>query len=128
MNPNFEIEWRDLLIKRLLTVQTVLKRDVSAEEKKIAEARKLAAGFDSCEDAHEAYGWDSITEEQYDYVKNLFENPEMENKAEAAFKALSWIILDMRTKIRELKPHDEDVQDAVMRKFEEQQAETEAQP
>ena len=47
----FEIAWRELLITRLKSVQTVLKRDSAAELKQLKSARVLAAGYETFEDA-----------------------------------------------------------------------------
>ena len=86
-----EIEWRELLIKRLKSSQAVLKRDAVAEEKQIAEAKQLAAGYSSYEEAHEDYGWAAITEKQLDRIKAIFDD-EQESLSGAAFKRLSQII------------------------------------
>ena len=53
-NCVYEIEWRELLVKRLKTAQTVLKRDAAKEEKQRTEAKQLAAGYGNYEEAHEA--------------------------------------------------------------------------
>ena len=118
MNIIYEIEWRELLLKRLLSAQAVLKRDAAAEEKRLSDARQLTAGFKDLADAHEAYGWCDITEAQFNTIRELFENPEKENKANDALKRLGIMISYLRDDIHVFKRDTEDVQDTVIARSE----------
>lgn len=96
-NEHFEREWRELLMKRLSTAQSVLKRDAAAEGKKLREARELAAGYKTVEEAHEAYGWAFITESQYERIKALLEqDPNAGNVAHAALKKIIGYIQSLK--------------------------------
>jgi len=86
-----EIEWRKLLLKRLSSVQAVLKRDSAAETKKNIEAKKLAAGYTCFEEAQEAYGWDEITLKQLDAIKDIFDSKDVSLSGDA-LKRLSWML------------------------------------
>lgn len=89
-NHLYEIEWRKLLVKRLKTVQAVLRRDAVTEEKRRTEAKQLAAGYASFEEAHEAYGWACITEKQLKTIKSIFDK--QENVSQAASRRLAQIL------------------------------------
>lgn len=91
-NNSFEIAWRELLVTRLKSVQTVLKRDSTAEKKRLVEARALAAGYETYEDAQNAYGYEEITLSQLEAIgDDLLEKP-YQNKAQEALKHLGWVI------------------------------------
>jgi hypothetical protein len=96
-NNRFERSWRELLIKRLSTVQAVLKRDAAAERKKLTEARTLSAGYETVEQAHESYGWGYITWEQYENIKSLLEqDPNTGNISHAALVKLNGYIQGLK--------------------------------
>jgi len=78
-----EIEWRKLLLKRLSTVQAVLKRDAALEAKRNMEAKQIAAGYTNFEDAHEAYGWSDVTLKQLDDIKAIFDNKDSSLSSDA---------------------------------------------
>jgi len=86
-----EIEWRKLLLKRLSSVQAVLKRDSAAETKKNIEAKELAAGYTCFEEAQEAFGWDAITLKQLDAIKAIFDSKDNSLSGDA-LKRLNWMI------------------------------------
>ena len=102
----FETAWRELLITRLKSVQTVLKRDSTAEQKRLREAKIMAAGYGSYEEAHEAYGWDCITLKQLDAIKAIFDASD-KNKPQEALKRLNWIIGILQGEINTLLYGDE---------------------
>ena len=97
-----EIEWRKLLIKRLKTSQAVLKRDAAAEDKLRTEAKQLAAGYASYEEAHEAFGWAYITEKQLDAISDIFEDKQ-ESKTRAALRCIGQIIGNIEGEIKMLR-------------------------
>ena len=72
----YEIEWRELLVKRLKSAQAVLKRDAAKEKKQRTEAKQLAAGYANYDEAHEAYGWGYITQKQLDTIQAIFDDQE----------------------------------------------------
>ena len=111
----YEIEWRELLIKRLKTAQAALKRDAAAEEKQRAEAKELAAGYASFDEAHEAFGWGYITEQQLDTIKAIFEN--QENQSRAALKRINDIIGTLQGEINTMRRGD--AQDAAIERYNE---------
>lgn len=73
----FEIEWRELLVRRLNNAQAALRKDRAAEEANRLEARRFVCEYDTYADAHEAYGWGYITEPQLESIKAVFENRDM---------------------------------------------------
>ena len=101
-----EIEWRQLLIKRLKSSQAALKRDAAAEKKQIAEAKQLAAGYASYEEAHEAYGWAVITEKQLDRIKAIFDEEPI-GHSQTALRRINWIIGDLEGEIKMLRDDPE---------------------
>ena len=105
----YEIEWRELLLKRLKTVRAVLKRDAAVEEKRRAEAKEITAGYPTYEDAHEAYGWGCITEKQLDAIKAIFDN--QENLSRAALRRINDILGTLQGEIKTLRgnDHQEDI-------------------
>jgi hypothetical protein len=99
-NEKFEREWRELLIKRLSSTRAALKRDAAAERKAFADARKLAAGYNTVEEAHEAFGWAYITEKQFDSIKAILEqDPNAGNTAHAALLKISSYIQALKDDI-----------------------------
>jgi len=100
-NCVYETEWRELLVKRLKTAQTVLKRDAAKEEKQRTEAKQLAAGYGNYEEAHEAYGWGYITQKQLDTIQALFDN--RENQSRSALQRIMRIIGEVQGEINMLK-------------------------
>jgi len=98
----YEMEWRELLVKRLQTPLAVLKRDVAAETKSRAEARKLAAGYESYEEAHEAYGWGYITQKQLDAIEAIFDEVDVFLSRDA-LKRMSQFIGSLEGEIKMLR-------------------------
>ena len=99
-NLLYEIEWRNLLLKRLKTSRSVLNRDATKEGKERAEAKQLATGYCSFEEAHEAYGWAYITEKQLDAIRVVFEN--QENISKMALIRMNQIIGSLEGEIKML--------------------------
>jgi hypothetical protein len=99
-NEKFEREWRELLIKRLSSTRAALKRDAAAERKAFADARTLAAGYSTVEEAHEAFGWAYITEKQFDSIKAILEqDPNAGNTAHAALLKIDSYIQTLKDDI-----------------------------
>ncbi len=73
MNLTFEIEWRELLLKRLEETFASLRRDATNERRQMTIAAKKAAGFEDYEEAHEAYGWGDITELQLQNIERILQ-------------------------------------------------------
>ena len=86
----YEIEWRELLVKRLKSAQTVLKRDAATEKKQRTEAKQLAVGYTNYDEAHEAYGWGYITQKQLDTIQAIFDD--QENQSSSALQRITQII------------------------------------
>jgi len=96
MNKIFEIAWREYLIKRLDPVIKALQRDRRKERKEMENAVKLAAGFDSVNDAREAYGWEGISASEFQRVKDLFERPLNDGEVQKALQHLAWFVDRLR--------------------------------
>ena len=96
---DFEIAWRELLVKRLKTAQGVLKRDAAAEIKALKAKAIEEAGYNTVEDAHEAYGWNEITAKQFDLIKLQLENPGKSPSA-AALNKLNFTVGILEGEIR----------------------------
>lgn len=111
-NRTYEIEWRELLIKRLKTTRTALRRDAAAEKKQRDEAKQLATGYSSFDEAHEAYGWGYITEKQLDAIKAVYENEE--SQTAAALRRMTLIIGTLQGEISNLR--GDDVQEAAIQR------------
>lgn len=107
-----EIEWRKLLIKRLKSAHSALKRDAAAERKRLDESKQLAAGYDTFEEAQEAYGWECITLKQLDDIKAILENHQV-GITETASAQMSQIIGDLEGEIKMLK-RDPEYRDEVI--------------
>jgi len=69
----FEREWRLLLVEHLKPALASLKRASAAERKKAKEAAVIASGYDSVDEAHNAFGYAEISEEQYRKVVEILE-------------------------------------------------------
>ena len=78
-----------MLIKKLTPVLTALKRAYRLEEKKLEDTKIIAAGFQSVDDAREAYGYESITLEQFELAREILEEP-ASNK-NRALQACQWL-------------------------------------
>jgi len=107
-----EIQWRKLLLKRLSSVQAVLKRDTAAEKKRNIEAKQLAAGYQDFDEAHEAFGWGDITLTQLDDIKAIFDNKDSSPAADA-LNRLSQMIGSVQGEITMLI-NDPDYRDAII--------------
>ena len=57
------------------------RRDETVDEK-IQHVKELLGEYATPEEAHEAYGYDYITEDEYDELKNAFENGTAEAEAD----------------------------------------------
>ena len=99
----YEMEWRELLVKRLKAAQAVLKRDAAKEEKQRTDAKQLMTGYTSYDDAHEAYGWGYITEKQLLKIEAIFNN--QENQSLTALRRVNDIIGNIQGEINMLN-HD----------------------
>ena len=117
----YEIEWRELLVKRLKAAQTVLKRDAANEEKQRTEARQLASGYSNYEEAHDAYGWGYISEKQLLNIEAIFNN--RENQSRTALKRITQIIGSIEGEISMLC-HDRDYKREVLADIAESKAAT----
>ena len=112
-----EIEWRELLVKRLKSAQAVLKRDAAKEEKQRTEAKQLAAdGYKNYDEAHDAYGWGYITEKQLLTIEAIFYNHD--NQALTALRRINEIIGNVEGEISMLK-HDPEYRKEIIGDMEE---------
>ena len=107
----YEMDWRELLVKRLKAAQAVLKRDAAKEEKQRTEAKQLAAGYTNYEEAHEAYGWGYITEKQLLKIEAIFDN--QENQSLTALRRITEIIGNIQGEINMLR-HDPEYRKEVL--------------
>jgi hypothetical protein len=108
MESNYirDIEGLKLLSKRLKSAMSVLKRDAASEAKKLIEAKKLAAGYGSFEEAQEAYGWDYITLEQLDEIEKIFKGDDI-SPTKIALNKLQRIIGGIDGEIKMLNQDDD---------------------
>jgi hypothetical protein len=109
---NFEIAWRELLIKKLTYVQTKLNKETTAQvEAKRARQSELRSLYPSAEAAHEAYGWGFITEDEWREIEQELESVNASTEVSAARDELKSFITRLRREIRDLKwellPQDE---------------------
>lgn len=60
-----EVDCRNILLKKLEAVKTSLGKVVDKETAKRAERIAVQSEYSTVEEAHEAFGWGSITYEEY---------------------------------------------------------------
>jgi hypothetical protein len=103
-----EIAWRQELLARLQAPLNVLKRKAGKEqEKRLARARALS-GYESAEEAHDAYGYGEITYAEYLLVEKHFNHKEHADgeamtAAEAALDELQGFTRRLQSQIKDLK-------------------------
>lgn len=73
-NILLEIKARKELLKRLEAVSKRLSEKVEKQKKQRQEEFDSLKKWSSVEEAHEAYGWDMITEEEYWDICDFFDN------------------------------------------------------
>lgn len=102
-----EIEWRLELLARLQAPLNVLKRKVGKEAAKRLERAQELSAYESEEEAHEAFGYDEITWEEYYAIKDRFDNVEPDNAtisaAEAALDELKDFMRRLQSEVRDLE-------------------------
>ncbi len=80
MNSKKELELDNQALKylvgRLETLVGKIETTVQREKDRKLERLKMYEEFESEEDAHEAYGFDMITEDEYENIRQYFENKE----------------------------------------------------
>ncbi|OPY61140.1 MAG: hypothetical protein A4E56_02247 [Pelotomaculum sp. PtaU1.Bin065] len=106
MEPNiaFEIEWRKLLITKLSRALTALNKSAAAEKEatitRQAEIREL---YPTKEEAHEAFGYGYITEEEWRSIAEQLESVNAPTITSAARDELRDILSRLRKDIRDLE-------------------------
>ena len=108
MNKALEREWRELLVKRLGSVQAVLRRDAKAEEKLIRTATETLARYKTAEEAHDAFGYAEITEDEYRRaVELLSASPAETSRTTNALIRLAQFIGTLRGEIAMVEANEE---------------------
>ena len=108
MNKPLEREWRELLVKRLGSVRAVLRRDAMAEEKLIRAAMETLARYKTVEDAHDAFGYAEITEDEYRRaVELLSASPAETSRTTKALVRLVQFIGTIRGEIAMVEANEE---------------------
>jgi hypothetical protein len=103
-----EREWRELLIKRLSTVRSTLKRDAAEEQKLIRRTIEIAARYPNETEAHEAFGWGEITEKEYRRsVELLGQSPAETSRSTKALVRLNWMIESLAGELKMIYEGDE---------------------
>jgi len=108
MDSNYlrDIEGLEILVKRLKSAMSVLKRDNMQEKKERENAKKLSAGYNSLEEAHEAYGWDYITEREFDRICEIFNGDDI-SPTKIALKKMQQMINNVEGEIKMLRQDDD---------------------
>jgi len=102
-----EIEWREELLARLQAPLKVLKRKAGNEiEKRLARAQELSV-YESAEEAHDAFGYGEITLDEYNAIKDRFDNAQpgsaAMSAAEAALDELQGFMRRLQRDIKDLE-------------------------
>lgn len=71
-----EIKARKELLKKLKQTQAHLHQQAQKKLNKRKEKIKAASEYESIEEAHNAYGYDLISEEEFNNIKTIFEKGE----------------------------------------------------
>jgi len=104
----FQIEWRELLVKRMAHVIGVLKRDAIAEREVIRAAKEAAAIYKTDEEAKEAWGWGEITEDEYRHCIEILSVPDSDtSRSTIACTRLVDFVNDIKGEIAMIKKGDE---------------------
>jgi len=104
----FEIKCREILIKRLGTSLSSLTRTVDKENTDRQERVKELSVYQSVQEAHDAYGFDYITWDEFETIKRRFEDAEYAEEtssttASAALSILKEFIGRLQADIRHFK-------------------------
>ena len=102
-STELEIEWREELIKRLQTPLKSLNKAYKEEQQVMADRLKELSIYNSPEDAHEAYGNNSITIEEYYQICDGFITKKESTSVSAARDELRHIISRLKGDIRDFK-------------------------
>lgn len=103
-----EIDSRNTLLKRLEKVKASLIKVVDKEVAKRAEKIEKLQKYDSVEEAHDAFGYGEITEEEYREVVEFFESgkkfiTETKTKNSIALEILNNFISRLKKDVRALE-------------------------
>ncbi|MDR1001699.1 MAG: hypothetical protein LBL82_00290 [Oscillospiraceae bacterium] len=100
---DFEIAWRELLLKRLKNPLKLLRSAQDKEQAEILKRTQELAQYESYEDAHEAYAYAEITSDELERIRKMFErtedNPEI-TVIDAATDELQKFVNRLRSDIR----------------------------
>ena len=106
---DLDIKARAELVKRLQHPRSLLEAAAAKERaKRVAVFEKTKGEYKTPDEAHDAYGYDCITEAEYEQIKEAFEKGEKfveENTSpeEAAFSILTDFIGRLEREIRSFK-------------------------
>jgi hypothetical protein len=99
----FEIQWREILLKKLKSPLASLEKQCGKEWAKRNERIRNLRAYPTLEDAQEAYGYGDITLEEYDLICRGFEEEEKTMPFEAARDELAEIVAKLKKDIRDLE-------------------------
>lgn len=103
-NIAFEIGWRKLLITKLSRILTALNKSSAAETNAaIAWQSEIRERYPTADEAHEAFGWGYITEEEYRTIAEQLESVNAPTITSAARDELRDILSRLRKDIRDLE-------------------------
>lgn len=100
-----EIKARKELLKKLKQTQARLHQQAQKKLNKRKEEIKAASEYESIEEAHTAYGYDLISEEEFNNIKTIFEKGEnyVENQISPQEAAETILNRIMETLIYEIR-------------------------
>lgn len=100
----FEIACRQMVVDRLARTLSKLKKDAEAERAAvIARQAELREMYPTEDDAHEAWGYGYITEDEYRTIAGQLADADKPTVTSAARDILCDVLARMRQEIRDLK-------------------------
>ena len=97
----FEINCRRLLLKKLEPIKKRFQSTVASENASHEDAKaQLLGTYESVEEAHEAFGYGEITEEQYRFIADGVEAPAVSLNS-AALDLLNDFIVQLTRQIKD---------------------------
>ncbi|MCB8818669.1 hypothetical protein [Desulfosporosinus shakirovi] len=100
----FEIEWRKLLISKMARTLNALKKNSEAEKAAIlARQTKISELYPTAQEAHDAYGYGYITEDEYRTITKKLASVDIPTATSAASDELRDIVSRLKKQIRDLE-------------------------
>lgn len=102
-----EIDWREYLIKKLMPTCNSLQVAARKEKEKNEARLSTLRGYNTAEEAQDAYGYGSITREEYEAILDRIETDKEAaatvTKNSAALEELSAFIARLQREVRDLR-------------------------